>query len=53
MALTSKERQERFLRQHRKLGRIPKRVYTHPEDWPDVKRYVERKNRKRERGHRK
>lgn len=48
MALTTKERRDRFEQKHKVLGRVARKIWIHVEDWPAVQKYAAKKNRARE-----
>lgn len=47
VAKSATERKAAERERKRSLGLVPGEVWAHPQDWPDVRRYVERKTRKR------
>lgn len=47
-AKSEAERQRDTRRRMREAGYVLRQLWVHPEDWEDVRRYVERKRRKRD-----
>jgi len=48
MARSGAERQAALAARHRAAGRVQRKMWAHPEDWPRIVKYVERLNKKRE-----
>ena len=45
---TNAERQMDWANKHRALGRTQRKLWAHPEDWHQIYKYIDRKNKSRE-----
>lgn len=47
-AKLNRERVQRHEQRKRDAGLVQRKVWAHPDDWPGIRKYVARLNRKRE-----